>query len=79
MIHDVDYVSVWDDSDAVVTSAKYDDATGRVFDIETAEEPAGASSCTREYIQFGDQEIEIDPELENEARSSDRYVEGSMV
>jgi hypothetical protein len=63
-IIDVTFTSVWDFSDRVVTRAKYNPSTGRVFDIETVDDPTVEGTCTREFITLPDGtelDVEYDP------------------
>jgi len=67
----VDFTSVWDDCDTVTTKAKYNPATGIVYDIEIS----GANVegiCTREYITLPN-----GTELNVEYRNGSYVVEGA--
>ena len=57
------YVSVWDDTTAIATSARYDPATGEVTDIEVAplsdEMLESLEVLTRQYIRVGSEEYDV--------------------
>lgn len=57
------YVSVWDDTTAIATPARYDPVTGEVTDIEVAplsdEMLESLEVPTRQYIRVGDEEYDV--------------------
>lgn len=57
------YVSVWDDTTAIATPARYDPVTGEVSDIEVAQPPAeilnSLNTLSRQYIRVGDEEYDV--------------------
>ena len=52
------FVSVWDGDTEVRSNAHYDPATGAISNIET-HESGEWSSLDREFIEFGEDEIEV--------------------
>ena len=58
------YVSVWDDTTAIATPARYDPVTGEVSDIEVAplsgEMLESLEVLTRQYICIGDEEYDVE-------------------
>lgn len=60
VILDAEFTSVWDGGFCITTKCKVNQETGRVFDIEMAEDMADfVEELDEEYITIGDQRFPV--------------------